>query len=138
MNFLPLCTAMVWPIISGTMVERRDHVFTTFFSFRALSASTLFRRGASTNGPFFSERPIGFLPCYLVPFQLFAPISLLGHPTANRKLFGPNLSPDQVGTALVETQALLKSFAVYPDCFWYGRTSVPAQLAAVLRTALLF
>src|SRR2546422_5835837 len=72
MNFLPLCTAMVWPIISGTMVERRDHVFTTFFSFRALSASTLFRRGASTNGPFFSERPIGFLPCYLVPFQLFA------------------------------------------------------------------
>src|SRR5438445_2539440 len=24
----------------------------------------------------------------------------LGHPTANRRLFGPNLSPDQVGTAL--------------------------------------
>src|SRR6266704_937141 len=34
-----------------------------------------------------------------VPFQLFAPNSLLGHPTANRRLFGPNLSPDQVGTA---------------------------------------
>src|SRR6266481_3943933 len=25
-NFLPLCTAMVWPTISGMMVERRDQV----------------------------------------------------------------------------------------------------------------
>src|SRR5712691_9868365 len=56
MNFLPLCTAMVWPIISGTIVERRDQVFTTFFSFRAFSASTFSRRWPSTNGPFFSER----------------------------------------------------------------------------------
>jgi hypothetical protein len=62
MNFLPLCTAMVCPIISGTIVDRRDHVFTTFFSFRELSASTLFRRGASTNGPFFNERAIAVLP----------------------------------------------------------------------------
>src|SRR5438445_13147021 len=38
----------------------------------------------------------------LVPFQLFAPNSLLGHPTANRRLFGPHLSPDQVGTALAQ------------------------------------
>src|SRR5579885_2640468 len=71
-NFFPLCTAMVWPIISGTMVDRRDQVFTTFFSFRALSASTLFRRGASTNGPFFNERAIDVLP-YL--------------PSANHKLY---------------------------------------------------
>src|SRR2546428_9722160 len=41
----------------------------------------------------------------LVPFQLFAPNSLLGHPTANRRLFGPNLSPDQVGTALAANRA---------------------------------
>src|ERR1700687_922588 len=25
MNFFPLCTAMVWPTISGMMVDRRDH-----------------------------------------------------------------------------------------------------------------
>src|SRR5271169_6980233 len=61
MNFFPLCTAMVWPIMSGTIVERRDHVFTTFFSFRAFSPSTFSRRWPSTNGPFFVERAIGSL-----------------------------------------------------------------------------
>jgi hypothetical protein len=58
MNFLPLCTAIVCPTISGRIVERRDHVFTTFFSFRAFNASTFTRSGSSTNGPFFSERGI--------------------------------------------------------------------------------
>src|SRR5208337_4123693 len=61
MNFLPLCTAIVWPIMSGTIVERRDHVFRTFFSLRAFSASTLSFRWPSTNGPFFSERAIACL-----------------------------------------------------------------------------
>src|SRR5271165_462834 len=60
-NFLPLCTAIVCPIMSGTMVERRDHVFTTFFSFRAFRPSSLSRRWPSTNGPFFNERAIGSL-----------------------------------------------------------------------------
>src|SRR5207245_10357490 len=48
-----------------------------------------------------------FINLRLVPFQLFASNSLLGHPTANRRLFGPNLSPDQVGTALVHGAASL-------------------------------
>src|SRR5690348_5345396 len=61
MNFFPLCTASVCPIISGTIVERRDHVFTTFFSLRAFIASTFTRRWSSTNGPFFSDRGIGLL-----------------------------------------------------------------------------
>src|SRR3984957_19244068 len=61
MNFFPLCTAMVCPIISGTIVERRDQVFTTFFSFRVFSPSTFSRRWPSTNGPFFSERAIDSL-----------------------------------------------------------------------------
>src|SRR5215470_12974555 len=61
MNFLPLCTAMVCPIISGTIVERRDQVFTTFFSLRVFSASTFSRKWPSTNGPFFSERAIACL-----------------------------------------------------------------------------
>src|ERR1700730_17798940 len=97
MNFLPLCTAMVWPIISGTILDRRCHVFTTFFSFRALSASTLFRRGASTNGPFFSERPIGFLPCsFSQPYRLRAYSStrrILIH-CARRTLRKPRTGPD--------------------------------------------
>src|SRR5438477_5362646 len=61
MNFLPLCTAMVWPIMSGTIVERRDQVFTTFFSLRVFSASTFSRRWPSTNGPFFNERAMASL-----------------------------------------------------------------------------
>ena len=40
MNFFPLCTAIVCPTISGRIVERRDHVRTTFFSFRSFSALT--------------------------------------------------------------------------------------------------
>src|SRR5271154_4031919 len=60
---------MVWPIMSGTIVERRDHVFTTFFSFRAFSPSTFSRRWPSMNGPFFSERGMRS-PLFLDPAQL--------------------------------------------------------------------
>src|SRR5205814_1822924 len=49
------------PIISGTIVERRDHVLITFFSLRVFSPSTFTRRWPSTNGPFFSERAIDSL-----------------------------------------------------------------------------
>src|SRR5260221_5275052 len=58
MNFLPLCTAIVWPIMSGRIVDRRDHVLITFFSLRAFIPSTLIRRWSSMNGPFLSERAI--------------------------------------------------------------------------------
>src|SRR5579863_77158 len=52
---------MVWPIKSGTIVDRRDQVLTTFFSLRVFSPSTFSRRCPSTNGPFFSERAISLL-----------------------------------------------------------------------------
>src|ERR1700722_18408143 len=52
---------MVWPTISGRIVERRDQVLITFFSLRWFSASTLTRRWSSMNGPFLSERGIGSL-----------------------------------------------------------------------------
>src|SRR2546425_11238066 len=65
MNFLPLCTAIVCPTISGTMVERRDHVLTTFFSNRRLSSSTFFIRWSSVNGAFFSDLPISLVPSSL-------------------------------------------------------------------------
>ena len=54
-NFLPLCTAIVCPTISGIMVDRRDQVFTTFFSNRRLSSSIFFTKWSSTKGPFFSD-----------------------------------------------------------------------------------
>ena len=51
-NFLPLCTATVWPMNSGRIVERRDQVRTTFFSFFSFIATSLSIRWSSTNGPF--------------------------------------------------------------------------------------
>ena len=41
MNFLPLCTAIVCPTISGMTVERRDQVLMTFFSPPRFITSTL-------------------------------------------------------------------------------------------------
>src|SRR5579863_9478163 len=58
MNFLPLCTAIVWPTISGTTVERRDQVRNTFFSLREFMPSTRAIKNASTHAPFFVERAI--------------------------------------------------------------------------------
>src|SRR6476661_7240120 len=55
MNFFPLCTAMVWPTISGMTVDRRDQVLMTFFSPPRFMTSTFSRSGTSTNGPFFSD-----------------------------------------------------------------------------------
>ena len=49
---------MVWPTMSGMIVERRDHVLMTRFSFFVFSASTFFNRWSSTNGPFFKLRGI--------------------------------------------------------------------------------
>src|SRR5579875_825913 len=67
----PSCTAIVWPTMSGMIVERRDHVLMTRFSRLALSASTLRSRCSSTNGPFFRLR--GMLPPCLAPRAARAP-----------------------------------------------------------------
>src|SRR5688572_27707826 len=53
---------MVWPTMSGMMVERRDHVLTTRFSLPWFRASTFFSRWSSTKGPFFRLRGISSLP----------------------------------------------------------------------------
>src|SRR4030095_12204983 len=52
----PSCTAIVWPIMSGMIVERRDHVLITFFELLLFWASTFFARWSSMNGPFFKLR----------------------------------------------------------------------------------
>src|ERR1041385_7587088 len=43
---------------SGRIVERRDHVRNTFFSFFSFIAETFFIRWSSTNGPLCNERPM--------------------------------------------------------------------------------
>ena len=50
MNFFPLCTAIVWPTISGITVDRRDQVFTTFFSLARFIDSIFSRSAVSMNG----------------------------------------------------------------------------------------
>src|SRR5271157_718113 len=61
-NFFPLCTASVCPTISGTTVERRDQVRSTFFSLREFMPSTRAIRKPSTNAPFLVERAIKLNP----------------------------------------------------------------------------
>src|SRR5437764_9347173 len=63
MNFRPLCTANVCPTRSGRMVERRDHVFTTFFWFCRFMSSTFLIRWRSMNGPFLTLRAMSFSFC---------------------------------------------------------------------------
>src|SRR5687768_15971462 len=53
---LPLCTAMVRPMNSGTMVERRDQVLIGRLSLVLRALSTLAMRWWSTKGPFLIER----------------------------------------------------------------------------------
>src|SRR5947209_17579031 len=64
MNFLPLCTAMVCPTISGEIVERRDQVRMTFLSFLLFMSSILFNRWPSMCGPFFTENAIFLSPAH--------------------------------------------------------------------------
>ena len=52
---------MVWPTMSGMIVERRDHVLMTRFSFLELRSSTFFSRCSSTNGPFLRLRGMPYL-----------------------------------------------------------------------------
>src|SRR5207237_746416 len=53
MNFLPLCTASVWPTNSGAIVDRRDHVLRTFFWRERLSSSIRPYSFSSMKGPSF-------------------------------------------------------------------------------------
>src|SRR3990167_5218433 len=55
---LPLCTAIVKPMNSGRIVERRDQVLMGFLSLMAAALSTFADRWWSTKGPFLRERAI--------------------------------------------------------------------------------
>src|SRR4051812_49369661 len=53
---------MVWPIMVGTIIERRDQVLITLWLPLSFSASTFLIRWPSTKGPFFRLRGISLLP----------------------------------------------------------------------------
>src|SRR5947209_19621667 len=54
---------MVWPIMSGMIVERRDQVLITCLVPASLCASTFLSRWSSMNGPFFRLRGISPPSC---------------------------------------------------------------------------
>src|SRR6202034_3217849 len=54
----PSCTAIVWPSIAGTIMDRRDQVLITFLVPLSFCRSTFLIRWSSTNGPFFRLRGI--------------------------------------------------------------------------------
>src|SRR4051812_23710473 len=64
MCVLPLCTAIVKPMKSGTMVERRDQVLIGRLSFPPRAFSTLAIKWWSTNGPFLTERAMVTYPSF--------------------------------------------------------------------------
>src|SRR5258708_39903136 len=72
MNFLPLCTAIVCPTISGMMVERRDQVRNTFFSLREFMPSMRDARYVSTKAPFLLERIKSFVETLLATSRSIA------------------------------------------------------------------
>src|SRR5256885_6686095 len=59
---LPLCTAIVRPMKSGTIVERRDQVLIGRLSLPPRALSTFAIRWWSTKGPFLTERAIAAFP----------------------------------------------------------------------------
>jgi hypothetical protein len=74
MNFFPLCTAIVCPTISGTTVERRDHVLMTFLSPPRFMTSTFSSSGTSTKGPFLSDLDISISAfSFQLPVSSFQP-----------------------------------------------------------------
>src|SRR6185312_7583112 len=85
----PSCTAIVWPIMSGMMVDRRDQVRITVFLPDSLRASTFLSRWSSTKGPFFRLRGISYLPaqCGIVRSRVHSPL-LAGTAPADDQLVG--------------------------------------------------
>src|SRR6185503_9144283 len=60
----PSWTAIVWPTISGKIVERRDQVLTICLVPELFIASTRASRRSSMYGPFLVERPMVYLPFF--------------------------------------------------------------------------
>src|SRR5215469_9367346 len=86
----PSWTAIVWPSMSGMIVDRRDQVLITVFLLDSLRASTFLSRWSSTNGPFFRLRGI-----------------IQSLPSCSALLAGAPAADDQLVTRLVAPGAAL-------------------------------
>src|SRR6266545_2963780 len=73
----PSCTAMVWPTMSGMIVERRDQVRITRLSRLRFSSSIFLSRWSSTNGPFFRLRAMSAAPSLAAAAAGLAPADQL-------------------------------------------------------------
>src|SRR5277367_3978795 len=78
----PSWTAIVWPSMAGTIIERLDHVLMTVFDPRSFCTSTFFIRWSSTKGPFLRLRGIArySLPLVLAAAAADQPVTGLVRP----------------------------------------------------------
>ena len=65
--FLPSWTAIVWPTMSGKIVEVRDHVLTICFLPASFIDSIRPIRRSWTHGPFLVDRPMAQRPPFFLP-----------------------------------------------------------------------
>src|SRR5271163_2448139 len=75
----PSWTAIVWPSMAGTIIERLDHVLMTVLDPRSFCTSTFFIRWSSTKGPFLRLRGISgcSLPLVLAAATADQPVTWL-------------------------------------------------------------
>src|SRR5215472_1025704 len=95
----PSCTAMVWPSMAGTIMDRRDHVLITVLVPLSFCTSTFFIRWSSTKGPFFRLRGISgcSLPLVLAAAAADHPVTGLVRPPGTALRLAPGA--DRVATA---------------------------------------
>src|ERR1700688_3401279 len=106
MIFFPLFPRIVCANMAGTIVERRDPVLITFFSLRVFSPSTFSRKWPSTNGPFFSERPIDPLFLHSTQAAPLSPPHFLKSPHRPRHAMRPGAEGANEARALRVRNAL--------------------------------
>src|SRR5215469_6490574 len=95
----PSCTAMVWPSMAGTIMDRRDHVLITVLLPFSFCTSTFFIRWSSTKGPFLRLRGISgcSLPLVLAAAAADQPVTRLVRPPGAAFRLAPRA--DRVATA---------------------------------------
>src|SRR5574343_1039985 len=100
---LPLWTAIVRPMNSGRIVERRDQVLIGRLSLVARTASTLAIRCESTNGPFLRERPISYPLTLMTAMNDHAVRALVAAGAITLSRLTPRVNRDTAFTGLTFT-----------------------------------
>src|SRR5258706_13399415 len=106
----PSWTAIVWPTIAGVIMEARDQVLTTFFSFLEFSIAIFSWSAFCTKGPFFRLLPIAY-------FLFFAGLMTNRSERGLRRVLSPMAGLPHGVCAMPPTGDL----ASPPPCGWPGR-----------------